>query len=258
MTLEMVVIRVVTACTTEDELVAAFARLSGETSLFIPTRTMRTVGLETGFSIRLADGTPKLRGLCVVEGSFADADNAYRRAGVQLGIRKLTPDSEPVFARMRDPMLPLIVTDTVQLSPEEARPTVEMAPLFPEIVDCELTDDPTEAVPTALSEVTARVAADADRTVRVDTPRETILGMPPLVPPRKDTTKMQPIERAALLAPPRMTGRTPVAIIDEDVGRIALPWRPRLRAWFAWLWRKLTATPRRISAPAARRAPQAR
>jgi hypothetical protein len=229
MTLEMVVIRVVTACTTEDELVAAFARLSGETSLFIPTRTMRTVGLETGFSIRLADGTPKLRGLCVVQGSYAD-DNAWKRPGVQLGIRKLTPDSEPVFARMRDPMLPLIVTDTVQLSPEEARPTVEMTPLFPEIVDCAIEEEKTDAV---------------------ESEKRTILGMPPLVPPRKDTVKMQPIERAALLAPPRMTGRTPVAIVDEDAGRITLPWRPRLRAWIAWLWR-------RLSAPAARRAPQAR
>lgn len=251
MTLEMVVIRVVTACTTEDELVAAFARLSGDSTLFIPTKTMRTVGLETGFSIRLADGTPKLRGLCVVQGSFPDADNAFKRPGVQLGIRKLTPDSEPVFARMRDPMLPLIVTDTVQLSPEEARPTVEMAPVFPEIIDCEMIDDPTEAVPTALAEITMRVPADADRTVRVDTPRETILGMPPLVPPRKDTEKMKPIERAALLAPPRVSGRTPVAIIDESAERITLPWRPRLRAWLSWLWR-------RISALAAPRAPQAR
>jgi hypothetical protein len=105
-----------------------------------------------------------------------------------------------------------------------------MAPLFPEIVDCEINDEPTEAV---------------------ESERRTILGMPPLVPPRKDTVKMLPLERAAMLAPPRATGRTPVAIIDEDATRITLPWRPRLRAWLAWLWR-------RISAPAARRAPQAR
>jgi len=230
MTLEMVVIRVVTACTTEDELVAAFARLSGDTSLFIPTRAMRTVGLETGFSIRLADGTPKLRGLCVVQGSYPDADNAWKRPGVQLGIRKLTPDSESVFARMRDPMLPLIVSDTVQLSSEEARPTVEMPPLFPEIVDCAIDDEPTEAV---------------------ESERRTILGMPPLVPPRKDTVKMQPLERAAMLAPPRVSGRAPIAIVDEETGRITLPWRPRLRAWLTWLWR-------RISALAEPRAPQAR
>ena len=201
MTLEMVVIRVVTSCTTEDELVAAFARLSGDKALFVPTKAMRTIGLETGFSIRLADGTPKLRGLCVVEGSYPDSDNAWKRPGVQLGIRKLTPDSEAVFARMRDPMLPLIVTDTVQLSPEEARPTVEMAPLFPEIVDCAIEDEPTEAI---------------------ESERRTILGMPPLVPPRKDTVKMAPIERAALLAPPRVTGRTPVAAAAARVDSLAM------------------------------------
>jgi hypothetical protein len=251
MTLEMVVIRVVTTCATEDDLVAAFARLTTDSSLFVPTKAMRTPGVETGFSIRLADGTPKLRGLCVVEGSYPDADNAFHRSGVLLGIRKLTPDSEPVFARLRDPMLPLIVTDTVQLSPEEARPTVEMPALFKEIVDCEVIDEPTEGVP-AMQEETLRVAADADRTIRHDAPRETILGMPPLVPPRKDTEKMKPVERAALVAPARPTAsRAPLAIIDEDAGRIALPWRPRLRAWLAWLWRRVTA-------PAARRAPQAR
>ncbi|MBV8758998.1 MAG: hypothetical protein JO257_17045 [Deltaproteobacteria bacterium] len=226
MTLEMVVIRVVTTCATEDDLVAAFARLTTDTTLFVPTKAMRTVGLETGFSIRLADGTPKLRGLCVVEGSYPDGDNAYRRSGVLLGIRKLTPDSERVFARLRDPMLPLIVSDTVQLSPEEARPTIEMAPLFADAPECVIEDEPTEAV---------------------ETERRTILGMPPLVPPRKDTEKMQPI-RAEML---RITRSSPRAIVDEQAQRIKLPWRPRLRAWLGYLWRRLTA-------PAARRVPQAR
>jgi len=232
MTLEMVVIRVVTTCATEDDLVAAFARLSSDSSLFVPTKAMRTPGVETGFSIRLADGTPKLRGLCVVEGSYPDTDNAFHRSGVLLGIRKLTPDSEAVFARLRDPMLPLIVSDTVQQSPEEARPTIEMPPLFAsDAPDCVIEDEATDAN---------------------DAERRTILGMPPLVPPRRDTEKMKPIERAALVAPPRPTAsRAPLAIIDEDAGRIALPWRPRLRAWIVWLWR-------RFSAPAARRVPQGR
>ena len=42
---------------------------------------MRTVGLETGFSLRLADGTPELRGLCVVQGSYCDGDNAFQAPG---------------------------------------------------------------------------------------------------------------------------------------------------------------------------------
>ena len=110
----MVVIRVVTHCETADAFVATFAKLSTDSSIFIPTQKMRTVGVETGFSIRLADGTPALRGLCVVEGSYVDGDNAYKRPGVLLGIRKLTADSQPVFARLRDPMLPLITTEQTQ------------------------------------------------------------------------------------------------------------------------------------------------
>jgi hypothetical protein len=252
MGIEMVVIRVVTHCATADALVASFAKLSTDTSIFIPTRTMRTVGLETGFSLRLADGTPMLRGLCVVLGSYCDGDNAFRRPGVHLGIRKLTPESEPIFARLRDPMLPLITTDTVKLSPDEAHPTIEMPPLFPQAVDCEVVDDPTEGVPTQLQDVTQRVAADADRTVKVETERETILGMPPLVPPRKDTEKMSPLERAAIVTPVRLTATSaPLAVIDEETGKIALPLWRRVRAWLTRSWQKL-------SPPAASRAPQAR
>ena len=252
MGIEMVVIRVVTHCATVDALVATFAKLSTDTSIFVPTQNMRTVGVETGFSIRLADGTPALRGLCVVLGSYVDGHNPFKRPGVELGIRKLTADSQPVFARLRDPMLPLITTDTVRLSPDEARPTVEMPALFPEAVDCEVTDDPTEAVPTALHEITVRVPADADRTVKVETERATILGMPPLVPPRKDTEKMTPIERAAIVARPKLTATSaPIAVIDEETGRITLPFWKRVRAWVARLWQ-------RVSPQAASRAPQAR
>jgi hypothetical protein len=252
MGIEMVVIRVVTHCATVDAFVATFTKLSTDTSIFVPTQKMRTVGVETGFSIRLADGSPALRGLCVVEASYVDGDNPYKRPGVLLGIRKLTTDSQPVFARLRDPMVPLISTDTVKLSPDEARPTIEMAPLFPEAVDCEVTDDPTEAVPAALEDVTMRVPADADRTIKVETERETILGMPPLVPPRKDTEKMSPVERAAIVVAPKLTATSaPIAVIDEETGRIALPFWKRLRAWVTRLWQK-------VSPPAASRAPQAR
>jgi hypothetical protein len=198
MGIEIVVIRVVTGCTNEDELVATFAPLSSDKTLFIPTRVMRLPGVETGFSIRLADGSPKLRGLCVVLGSYPDADNAWRRPGVQLGIRKLTPDSTPVFARLRDP--------------QEVRATIEMAPLFD-------------------------ASDESDLTERVAIARETILGMPPVVPPRKDTVKMP----ALVFTPPRVTVRAPVAVIDEDVVAIRLPWRARVTLWLARLRRWVSA-----------------
>lgn len=96
-----------------------------------------------------------------------------------------------------------------------------------------------------------RVPADADRTVKVETERETILGMPPLVPPRKDTEKMSPLRRAEITSPRRMTGSAPLAVIDETTGAIALPFWRRVRTWLTRVWQKLSPS-------AASRAPQAR
>jgi hypothetical protein len=42
-----------------------------------------------------------LRGLCVVLESWATAENPYGRPGVQLGIRKLTPESKLMFQQLR-------------------------------------------------------------------------------------------------------------------------------------------------------------
>jgi hypothetical protein len=69
--------------------------------------------------------------------------------------------------------------------------------------------------------------------------------MPPLVPPRKDTEKMSPLQRAAITAPPPVTGSAPVAVIDEDAGRIALPFWKRVQAWFARVWHRISP-PRRV------------
>lgn len=117
-----------------------------------------------------------------------------------------------------------------------------MPPLFAGAPDCAIEDEATDAI---------------------ESERRTIMGMPPLVPPRNDTVRMQPIERAAIVAPRSVTGSTPVAIIDEDVQRISLPWRPRVRAWAAYLWRRLLVRrrpvrrlPTGLSRPIVQRAPQ--
>ncbi len=74
-----------------------FRRLCTATTCFIPTDDRRPVGIETAFSIRLADGTPVLTGLGVVLASHDSATHAYRRPGIVLGIRTLSTDSIPVF-----------------------------------------------------------------------------------------------------------------------------------------------------------------
>jgi hypothetical protein len=96
---------VATRCTSADQFVSMFHRFSDETSFFVATMNQRAVGLETPFSIQLADRSPVLRGTCVVLAAWPTSDNPFKRPGVRLGIRRLTPESEPVFARLREARL---------------------------------------------------------------------------------------------------------------------------------------------------------
>jgi len=93
-------LRIATRCTTMDQFVAAFHRFVDAQTVFISTLNPRSVGLETAFSIDLADNTPALRGIGVVIESWTTPQNPYGRPGLQLGIRRLTVDSEPVFDRL--------------------------------------------------------------------------------------------------------------------------------------------------------------
>jgi hypothetical protein len=93
---------VATRCTTVDQFVSTFHRFCGDDqTFFVATLTSRPVGLETAFAIQLADKQPVLRGMCVVLDAWATPDNAYKRPGIRLGIKRLTPDSETVFERLR-------------------------------------------------------------------------------------------------------------------------------------------------------------
>src|SRR5215510_11185047 len=93
---------VATRCTSVDQFVATFHRFCGEDqSFFVATLTSRPIGLETPFSIQLADKQPVLRGLCIVLDAWATPENRYKRPGIRLGIKRLTADSQLVFDRLR-------------------------------------------------------------------------------------------------------------------------------------------------------------
>ena len=93
-------LRIATRCTTIEQFVAAFHRFCDAQTFFISTLSTRPVGLETPFSIELANNTPALRGIGVVVEAWATPKNPFGRPGLQLGIRRLTADSEPVFERL--------------------------------------------------------------------------------------------------------------------------------------------------------------
>jgi hypothetical protein len=93
---------VATRCTSVDQFVAAFHRFCGDDqTFFVATMTSRPIGLETAFSIQLADKQPVLRGLCIVLDAWETPDNRYKRPGIRLGIKRLTPDSQLVFDRLQ-------------------------------------------------------------------------------------------------------------------------------------------------------------
>jgi hypothetical protein len=93
-------LRIATRCTSIDQFVAAFHRFCDAQTCFISTLTARPVGLETAFSIDLANAQPALRGMGVVLEAWTTPGNRFGRPGLLLGIRKLTSDSEGVFERL--------------------------------------------------------------------------------------------------------------------------------------------------------------
>lgn len=140
-----IVLRVLTRCSTVDQFVETFRRLSTDTSVFVPTRNQREVGVETAFSIRLAAGAIVLSGLGSIAARFETSDNVFGKPGILVDIRRLTAESQVVFDRMRAPLdptepIPEVVapatTNKIAASGAEladmVRPTVQMPPLFSE------------------------------------------------------------------------------------------------------------------------------
>ncbi len=92
-----------------------FHRFSDETSFFVATLNQRPVGLETPFSIQLADHRPVLQGTCVVLAAWPTPDNPFKRPGMRLGIRRLTPASQSVFELLQQARANLEPTNQVSI-----------------------------------------------------------------------------------------------------------------------------------------------
>lgn len=93
-----------------------FHRFVDEDSFFVSTLNTRPAGLETAFSVQLADGTAVLRGHCIVLQSWAGANSPFKTPGVRLGILRLTASSMPVFEQ-------LLITRSAPTPPPSLTPT---------------------------------------------------------------------------------------------------------------------------------------
>src|SRR5882672_11136222 len=93
---------VATRCTSVEQFVATFHRFCGDDeTFFVATMTSRPIGLETPFSIQLADKQPVLRGLCIVLDAWETPENRYKRPGIRFGIKRLTADSQVIYDRLK-------------------------------------------------------------------------------------------------------------------------------------------------------------
>ena len=92
--------RIATPCKTVDEFVDTFHSCCDQSSFFIATRSMRPVGLESAFSIDLADGQPMLRGYCTVAEAWSTGNNRFKRPGVLIRLQQLTSDSRRLLDRL--------------------------------------------------------------------------------------------------------------------------------------------------------------
>jgi hypothetical protein len=122
---------IATKCATLEELIEKFRDRVDETSILVNTVESRDIGTECAFAILLADKKVALAGTCTVMAVFTDANNPFKRPGMQLAIKRLGPQSEGVFAqllakriapRRLTTMIPVLAPRTTTAVPAAVQP----------------------------------------------------------------------------------------------------------------------------------------
>lgn len=91
---------IATKCATVEELIERYRDRVDDQSILVNTVDTRDVGTECAFAILLADKKVALAGTCTVLDVFTDANNRFQRPGMRLGIKRLGPESQRVFAEL--------------------------------------------------------------------------------------------------------------------------------------------------------------
>ena len=92
--------QILTRCQTVEEFIDHFHDRTGPRTIFVHTTEGRNIGEEYGFAVLLADKQPMLSGTCVVLAVYQDANNPFKRRGMQLGVKRLSPESESIFSAL--------------------------------------------------------------------------------------------------------------------------------------------------------------
>lgn len=186
-----VAMKIVTRCTSVEQFIATYHRFCAPSSCFIPSLDSREIGREAAFSLRLADGTPLLRGLCVVLSSWSTPVNPFGRPGMHIAIVRMTPDSRELYDRLLAAAtaalaaMPadLVPADTVKVEAPVipiAAPDDVTAPIPAGMAFDTLDDEGDDAVPGEheLEEATTRTPIATTQKERDSI--ATLLGMVPL------------------------------------------------------------------------------
>jgi hypothetical protein len=241
-------LKIVTRCATVDEVVAAFWKFCTPTTCFIPTKDRRRVGIETLFSLRLADNTVVVRGLCVVRDVWTTGENPFGRPGIQVSVLRISDDTKPVYERMLERRAAKVAEavvsgETARIESRSDMATVEMPPALPsELVPAVI------GMPPELSESDCAIADDPDPSERARTEVDPPETLAPIV--RAET--FQPIADTAVdTAAPRGSISTLIGMTPPDAAapryvseepRVVKIAQPIRRSW----WRRLATAVRTL------------
>ncbi len=94
-------LRIVAACPTTAEFVAAYARYCEGRSLFIATKSPKAIGQIVKFKIVLASGEHLMTGVGPVVEIFADRENRFGRPGMRVEVEKLDAQGRHWMEQLR-------------------------------------------------------------------------------------------------------------------------------------------------------------
>ncbi len=93
-------IRIASGCKTEEQFVAVFHRFCDGESIYIATRTPKSVGAELRFSVTLTDGEKLLEGTGAVREAYSDKTGPYARPGMLIDFDEVSELSKPLIKRL--------------------------------------------------------------------------------------------------------------------------------------------------------------
>lgn len=179
---------IATRCTSVEQFIQMFHRFVDDESFFVSTLNTRPPGLETSFSVQLQDGTPVLRGMCVVKESWTTPSNPFKTPGVRLGIKRLTANSTAVFEQ-------LLATKKALAKPPPPRPQLA-AVVVPKTIGKRAETGPIQSAPPRPPSIptppvgTPRIEVPRLPTPPAGTPRVAVTRLPtpvPIEPERTDS-----------------------------------------------------------------------